>query len=915
MPEIHARTTFRYLSWLFRRAGSSDSTSTSSTAAATAENGTDDQPPPPPFQAAASDYPSSSSDPESEDEDEDESAPAYANHCPVPGEEELDRLRDLALGGRDYAESDHLAPGSPTAALRATAAAFTSRPNASNNENSDPSHPRRSKLRSAPAPAAAAAAAEEQRGGAGTLNGGGERKVEATENGARPLETGNGSASGKLFGTSSTAAAAATAARTVPPGSSPATAATPPPRFQFGVQPQQQAGVSGRGASSLHRAQGRGAAGRGSKTTRVGAGRASGASAGRGPRGGFAGKEASAPNTPRSPADMMDVSESPLTPVFGSTNSPDFVFQAGQPRASTPQQQPSSTPPPAYSAMPLPGAASPAASPGVPPLPQAFVFGSPAAPSAASAPSGVKPIPSPAGGRLFSVGSSPSSRPTAAPQARPAAVPPSRPPSFSFGANPGVGGVPVPSAVDDTGTPGVGIGIKFATGTVPNAAHGRKGQRGRPGAAAAAASGAFSRSSHTPPPPPKRDWDYSNRGGGRGAVELNGGLNGELGQAAASESTAARPTALRSPLAAAGGFFASIFSPRRKAAATAAAASCAAPQQQPGTGNFASCLDDASTGFSTRAGAGEEAPSQDTPQGAAPAYRPLRDDLMPPSMWPTPEGGRVGASSAVPPEQSPASAASSLSAPPSPTSSTSSLSITGGVSPCSSAYFTPEGAARRASLAPPHAGSGRRSSAAKSAVRNLSGAARGVAAETTAGTGNGKEEQEQHPSSGSTPASAGAAAGVPGQSTCSADDGPPPFAFTFGSPTVPTTGVVGGTGPPARPARPPRFAFGAGRQGVQEGQEGGASTGGSFSAQAFMQQQRGNQRKLGEFEVSCGTRGFSRGKTGSAAANACTCPFACTSSLQVFIGVFLRAGTVQEVFLFHASRIKHSPTPSPYNVW
>eukprot|EP00752_Nemacystus_decipiens_P016245 g14525.t1 len=848
-----------YLSWWFRRADSNNSNgrSNGSTATATSENGTDDQqPPPPPFQAAASDYHSSSSEPQSEVESE--SDPAYVSH-PVLGEEELERLRDLALGGRgrDHAGSDHLAPGSPTAALRATAAAFASRPNASNNENSDPSHPWRSKLRPAVA-AAAAAAGVQHEGPAGTLNGGNERDVKPAENGGRPPETAEEAGSGKIFGTAATAAAA----RTVPPGSSPASAATLQPRFQFGVQPPQQAGASGRGTSSVHRAQGRGTAGKGSKTTRVGAaGRAGSASVGRGARSGFTGKEAPSPPPPRSPADMMDVSESPLNPVFGSTNSPDFVFQAGQPRASTPQQQPpSSTPPPAYTAMPLPGAASPAAGLGVSPLPPAFVFGPPAAAaSAAPASSGVKSIPSPSGGRLFSVGSSsPSaSRQAAVPQARPAAVPLSRPPSFSFGAGPVVGGVPAMpmpmpmparSAADCNGTAGVGVGVgvKFATGTVSNAAHGRRGHRGRPGATAP--SGVSSRSSNTPPPPPKRDREDRGRGGGAGGPK--GVLNGGLGLAPASGPTAAavtsaRPPALRSPLAAAGGFFASIFSPRRKAAAAAAAAANGAAHQQAGTGSFSSCLDDASTAFSSRVtGAGEKAPSPDAPQGAAvPSYRPLRHDLVPPSMWSTTEGGRGGASSAVPPEQSPASAASSLSTPPSPTSSISSLLSPSGASPCSSAYFTPEGAGRRASLAP-QAGSGRLGSAPKSAVRNLSeAAARGAATEAAAGGGGiGKE----NPPSPGGPAAA--ATGFPGQSTCSADDGPPPFAFTFGSPTMTTTGVGVGAGPPPRPARPPRFAFGSERQGGQEGQEGGASTGGNFSAQAFMQQQRGNQRKLGEFE-------------------------------------------------------------------
>lgn len=141
-------------------------------------------------------------------------------------------------------------------------------------------------------------------------------------------------------------------------------------------------------------------------------------------------------------------------------------------------------------------------------------------------------------------------------------------------------------------------------------------------------------------------------------------------------------------------------------------------------------------------------------------------------------------------------------------------------------------------------------------MQNLSqaAAARGAATTTEAaaeeeeesGTPlNGKQGQ---PPSSSSPAAAAAGVPVPGQSTCSGDDGgPPPFAFTFGSPTVSTTAVGGGTGPPPRPARPPRFAFGAAAR--QEGQEEGASAG-SFSAQVFMQQQRGNQRKLGEFEVS-----------------------------------------------------------------
>lgn len=332
-------------------------------------------------------------------------------------------------------------------------------------------------------------------------------------------------------------------------------------------------------------------------------------------------------------------------------------------------------------------------------------------------------------------------------------------------------------------------------------------------------------------------------------------MNGGLGvpdplKPTAAAVASARPGALRTPLEAAGGFFASLFSPRRAAAATAAAASRA--QQQGGTASFSSCLDAAFPILSSAAGAGENIPSQDDPQGAAPPYRPLRDDLVPPSMWSTPEGGRGGASSAVQPEQSPASAASSLSAPPSPSSSaSSSLSPTAG-SPCSSAYFTPEGAAHRASLAP-QAGNGRRSSVSKSAVRNLSeAAARGAATEAAAEPGAplGGKQGQQPPSS--SPAAAAAGSGVPGQSTCSADDGPPPFAFTFGSPTVSTTGVGGSAGPPARPARPPRFAFGVGRQEGKEGQEGDGSAGGSFSAQVFMQQQRGNQRKLGEFEVRVG---------------------------------------------------------------
>ncbi|CAN0306325.1 unnamed protein product, partial [Ectocarpus sp. 12 AP-2014] len=443
-------------------------------------------------------------------------------------------------------------------------------------------------------------------------------------------------------------------------------------------------------SSSAHRAHGRGAPGRGGgKSARAGSARGSSASvssaaaaAGKAPHVGGAGagavaKEIPPPAAPSSPADMMDVSESPLNPVFGSSSSPGFVFQAGQPRASPSQQQqqqppppsPPPSPPPAYTAMPVPPKAAapapapapaPASDPGIPP--RAFVFGSsapaPAAPPAGwvkvipSPSTGLKPIPSPSAGRFFSVGSSvtPPSRSTAMPQARPAAPPQSRPPAFTFGGKPD--GVPATGRqLTPAGSSLAGGGVTFSTGTVSNAGPGRRGQRGRPTSASSLATP--SRSSNTQPPPPgERDW-HGSGGGGFGAVEQEG-LKGVGAQHTFTGETDQRPAAtpLKSPLATATSFFASMLSPRRKAAAAAAAAVTAAAAA-------AAHDDDADAAFpdqtattsaapagaaSAPSGAAAGAPQQENSadQEVAPAYQPLREDVVPPPLWTAPGGGDRG---------------------------------------------------------------------------------------------------------------------------------------------------------------------------------------------------------------------------------------------------------------------------------
>ncbi|CAN0192134.1 unnamed protein product, partial [Ectocarpus sp. 12 AP-2014] len=423
-----------YLSWLFKKEGPPGGGASS--------NGTADGRPPTyrPFPGTNGDddgslLSSSSSDDDEDDEDSDAgsgSAPPsdYGDGPIRVGEEKLGRFKDISLGSSDGDDEDGAAvAAAATAALRAAAVAYASRSSSSssssnisaNNENSDPSCPRRSKPRQAAA--AAAAAVGRQSGGAvGSSGGDGEHCSDhVVENGSRPnQETGEGSSSstGEASGATSSEA-------TGPPESSFAAAApaTPLPRFQFGVPSLQGAGAPGSGASSsAHRAHGRGAPGRGVKSARAGSARGSSASvssaaaaAGKAPHVGGAGagagavaKEIPPPAAPSSPADMMDVSESPLNPVFGSSSSPGFVFQAGQPRAPPSQQQqqpqppsPPPSPPPAYTAMPVPPeAAAPApapapasaSDPGIPP--RAFVFGS-SAPAPAAPPAGeAKVIPS-----------------------------------------------------------------------------------------------------------------------------------------------------------------------------------------------------------------------------------------------------------------------------------------------------------------------------------------------------------------------------------------------------------------------------------------------------------------------------------------------------------------------------------------